>query len=99
MLSESQEKSRYSVQATPIFFLALRNVRYWYLSLSKQGLSFLRRCEAALPYVGLIGLIRRDLLTVLHPVWHMVSHRLGVGVATGFTKDGSMQRITLCILD
>lgn len=49
MLSESREKSGYSVQATPIFFLTLRNVRYCYLSLSKQGRSFLRKCVAALP--------------------------------------------------
>ena len=53
---------------------------------------------AALPR-GSIGLICVDVLYVLHPVWHVVSHRLGVGVGTSFMKDRIIQKITLCRFD
>lgn len=71
---------------------------YLHLSQIKQDLSFLRKCMAALSR-GSIGLICVDLLYVLHSVWHMVLHSLGVGVGTSFMKDRIIQKITLCRFD
>lgn len=48
---------------------------------------------------GSIGLICVDLLYVLHSMWHMVSHSLGVGVGTSFVKDRIIQKIALCRFD